>query len=149
MPGIKPLTPSRQIAALIREYIQAGLYPARQRMPSLPQMAAAYGTSVAVIRNALKLLIAEGLVAARSGDGHYVLTQDITPQKVPPDLRGVTNDTVRRSGVNITEIARRTGASRWYISRMLTGARPLPPYWSQRIIKAVSDPGDIVETSGP
>ena len=150
MPGIRPHTPARQTAALIREHIQAGLYPVRERMPSLTQMATTYGTTVAVVRNALRFLIAEGMVGAVGGDGHYVLSQDTSfSEENPQELLDATNDAVRRSEITMAEIARRLGTSPRYISRMLHGVRPLTPDWSQRIIQAVSDPEDIVETSGP
>lgn len=136
----RPNTPYRNVAQLLREHIELGFYPPGERMPSLPQLGALYGVKSCVVRNALAVLRDEGIIAARSGDGHYVIpAAERGDPAATQSLRETTHAAVLRSGVNLTEVSRRVGVSRWHVTRMLTGKRPLTRFWSERIIDAVTE----------
>ncbi|MGH2989880.1 MAG: GntR family transcriptional regulator [Solirubrobacterales bacterium] len=62
-----------QLAELIEHEITHGRWVAGARLPSEPELAAHFGLSRSVIRQALGRLEAEGLVSRRRGQGTFVL----------------------------------------------------------------------------
>lgn len=74
-----PLERSRifeQIAEQINAQITAGQLRPRDRLPSERELAAAFGVSRTIIREALKLLEARGLLQTRVGNGVFVREAD-------------------------------------------------------------------------
>lgn len=136
MGGIKPRSPHRQIAQLMREHIEMGLYPPGKRMPSLEKLADLHQVTKGVIRNALALLRLEGVICARNGDGHYVIPNPEQGDSEYARLMNATLAVVHTTGASSQEIAERTGVSRWHIQRMLGGGRPLSIEWFCKIIEA-------------
>ena len=66
-------TPSYlQLAAWIRDKINAGEYQPGQPIPSLQQLKGESGLAIETIRHAVRVLEAEGLVYAVSGRGTFV-----------------------------------------------------------------------------
>jgi GntR family transcriptional regulator len=63
------MTRYREIAADLRRRILQGEFPVGARMPSEQRLAAEYGVSRGVVRNALASLQRRGMVAAQAGSG--------------------------------------------------------------------------------
>jgi DNA-binding FadR family transcriptional regulator len=61
-----------QVVQQIRERIRTGLLVPGQRLPTERELGDSFGVSRAVIREALKVLTAMGLVESRQGSGTYV-----------------------------------------------------------------------------
>jgi GntR family transcriptional regulator len=64
--------PSEQIAAVIRQRIASGEYPAGSRLPSNVAFAEQLGTAPRTVRKAIAMLAAEGLVEIKVGWGSFV-----------------------------------------------------------------------------
>src|SRR5262245_8784765 len=62
----------QQIAAHLRDAIGRGEYPAGTFLPSGRKLSADYEVSQVTARNALAVLVAEGLVDVRPSGGHFV-----------------------------------------------------------------------------
>ena len=62
-----------RIAESLRDQIQSGMYADGDgRLPSEVDLALQHGVHRGTVRNALQLLIAEGLVAVQAGKGYFV-----------------------------------------------------------------------------
>lgn len=68
----RPQPPSRIIAAALREAITEGQYGPGDRLPSERALAAEHGTARNTAREAIDLLLREGLVTAEHGRGVFV-----------------------------------------------------------------------------
>lgn len=67
-----PRPPYRQIADQLREAIRSGEIGAGSPLPSERELVDRYGTAAQTVREAVKVLKAEGLVISRPGRGVYV-----------------------------------------------------------------------------
>ncbi|WP_327322555.1 winged helix-turn-helix domain-containing protein [Streptomyces sp. NBC_01210] len=65
-------TAYRRVAEELREQIADGRLKPNERIPSLTELQEQFGVSDTVILEARKVLVAEGLLQARTGDGTYV-----------------------------------------------------------------------------
>lgn len=65
-------TAYRRVAQELRDQIAGGQLKEGDRIPSLTELQAEFGVSDTVILEARKVLVAEGLLIARTGDGTYV-----------------------------------------------------------------------------
>jgi GntR family transcriptional regulator len=74
----------------LRARIAAGEYPAGSRLPSEAELASLFGVSRVTVREALKVLQRDALVAARHGRGHFVLSGS-TIRKPITELHSVTD----------------------------------------------------------
>ncbi|WP_431283948.1 GntR family transcriptional regulator [Humitalea sp. 24SJ18S-53] len=72
----------RRVAAVLRARIAAGHHPPGGRLPTIAALAEAFTVAPATIRQALRVLVQEGLVASRQGSGSYVSPRVTTP--APP-----------------------------------------------------------------
>jgi len=72
----------RQVVEAIRSEIQSGLYPAGELLPTESELRTRFGVSRHTVREALRQLRDEGLVASRQGAGTTVLTQETSDQFV-------------------------------------------------------------------
>ena len=72
-----------QVATLLHEQIANGTYPGGSKLPHQRDLAASFGVSIAVAREALALLAAGGLVRARSGQGTFVTDQPEAALRFP------------------------------------------------------------------
>lgn len=61
-----------QVVEQIRERIASGALSVGQRLPTEPQLADSFGVSRGVIREALRVLVAMGLVESRQGSGTFI-----------------------------------------------------------------------------
>lgn len=73
----------------LRAEIAHGVHPPGSRLPSEAELCAAFGVSRVTVREALTMLQRDGLVAARQGRGHFVLSGALIREPVT-ELRGVT-----------------------------------------------------------
>ncbi|MBB4940793.1 DNA-binding GntR family transcriptional regulator [Streptosporangium album] len=73
----------RQLARLLRERIDAGDYRPGQRLPSEERLEQIYGLGRNAVRDALRILKAEGVVRTVTGSGSYVRgRQEVTMVRV-------------------------------------------------------------------
>jgi DNA-binding GntR family transcriptional regulator len=93
-----PRAPYLQIADDLRRQITAGRYQPGDRLPSNAAMAAEYRSATETIRNALRKLRDEGLVATQSTRGTFVLRAPAEPEPDPEFVRLLTGmqDVMRR-----------------------------------------------------
>jgi GntR family transcriptional repressor for pyruvate dehydrogenase complex len=66
-----------QVVQQIRERIRSGALVSGQRLPTERELADSFGVSRGVVREALKVLAAMGLVESRQGSGTYVCSNPI------------------------------------------------------------------------
>lgn len=64
---------SEKVVAIVRQEILSGAFPAGQKLPTESQLTDRFGVSRTVIREAMALLSADGLVEPRQGAGVFVL----------------------------------------------------------------------------
>ncbi|MFI8854779.1 GntR family transcriptional regulator [Streptomyces sp. NPDC053499] len=81
------MTAYRRVANALRGQIERGRLKPGDRIPSLTELQQAFGVSDTVILEARKVLVAEGLLLARAGDGTYVRERP-RPKRV---LRNLTD----------------------------------------------------------
>lgn len=74
------ITPTyRRIVDDIREKIRTGQLKPGDKLPTVEEMKAQYGTSSTAIRNAMLVLRGEGLVEGHQGKGVYVTDSPPNP----------------------------------------------------------------------
>ena len=64
--------PYRQLAAILRERIAAGEYPAGRKLPSIMELQGEFSLSAKTVQKALKVLDGEGLVVTVPNRGTFV-----------------------------------------------------------------------------
>ncbi len=71
----KAIAPSKaeQVLTLVKALIQEGVFPEGCRLPSEQELSLRYGVSRNTVREAIRSLIQEGLVARRQGKGTFVV----------------------------------------------------------------------------
>jgi GntR family transcriptional repressor for pyruvate dehydrogenase complex len=69
---VKKETLAEQVATAVKESILAGEWQAGEALPTEPELSAQFGVSRAVVRDATRMLIAQGLVEAQHGRGVFV-----------------------------------------------------------------------------
>jgi GntR family transcriptional regulator len=87
----------RRVADALREAIQSGEIAAGERLPMETQLAERLGVSRATLRDGLRILEAEGLVARRGGVGMFATTLVKPVRSGIERLDGVA-DPIRRAG---------------------------------------------------
>lgn len=70
--AVQKQTLAEQVASTLAEAILAGEWQPGEALPTEPELAAAFGVSRAVIRDATRMLAARGLVQAQHGRGVFV-----------------------------------------------------------------------------
>jgi DNA-binding GntR family transcriptional regulator len=71
-----PLAPHRQIAAWLRERIEAGEFPPGRRIPSETEIVQETGVARTTARRAIKLLRDEGVIYTVAARGSFVATRE-------------------------------------------------------------------------
>jgi DNA-binding GntR family transcriptional regulator len=66
------VAPYRQVAAILRERIDAGRYAPGTRLPSINDLVQEFGVARTTAGKALRLLVADGLAEISQGMGFYV-----------------------------------------------------------------------------
>lgn len=69
---VKKETLAEQMAEALKEAILSGEWQAGEALPTEPELAGQFGVSRAVVRDATRMLIAQGLVEAQHGRGVFV-----------------------------------------------------------------------------
>lgn len=85
MPPRMPYT--RQIINDITEKITTGEWPPDHKLPSIPDLAKAYGCSTAPVRVALTQLQGAGLIEGHQGRGNFVARRPQSPTPTPRKRR--------------------------------------------------------------
>lgn len=71
------------IADRLRQRVESGIWPAGELLPSLHSLAEEFGVARPTARQAVQLLVQEGLLSSQRGQGTFV-TQAATPIKTTP-----------------------------------------------------------------
>lgn len=110
---MRPLDPDNtrplflQVAAAIREAIDAGEYGPGQQLPARGELATFFGVAPMTVRNATKVLCADGVVVPRQGAGVFVRVVQ-HPGEASPDVLAVVDGLradVERLRVRVEELA--------------------------------------------
>lgn len=65
----------KRVADDLRQSISAGTYGPGDQLPTLAELTDRYGIAVMTARDAIRELVAEGIVVSRQGKGAYVLSR--------------------------------------------------------------------------
>jgi GntR family transcriptional regulator len=84
-----------QVAGILRQRIEDGIYPVGGKLLSEDELAAEFEVSRATIRQAVGELVIEGLVVRRQGRGTYVEARD--PNVLQQRFRGSLGDLINES----------------------------------------------------
>jgi GntR family transcriptional repressor for pyruvate dehydrogenase complex len=74
---VKKQTMAEQVAKAVQESILAGDWQGGEALPTEPELAEQFGVSRAVIRDATRMLVAQGLVEAQHGKGVFVTDSQV------------------------------------------------------------------------
>jgi len=72
----------QRVADDLRRAIAAGTYGPGDQPPTLAELTTKYGIAVMTARDAIRQLVADGLVVSRQGKGAYVLRQPSTEETI-------------------------------------------------------------------
>jgi GntR family transcriptional regulator len=72
----------QRVADDLRHAIAAGTYQPGDQLPTLAELTTRYGIAVMTARDAIRQLVADGLVVSRQGKGAYVLRQPSTEESI-------------------------------------------------------------------
>ncbi len=72
----------QRVADDLRRAIAAGTYGPGDQLPTLAELTTKYGIAVMTARDAIRQLVADGLVVSRQGKGAYVLRQPSTEETI-------------------------------------------------------------------
>jgi GntR family transcriptional regulator len=115
----------QRVADDLRHAIATGTYQPGDQLPTLAELTSRYGIAVMTARDAIRQLVADGLVVSRQGKGAYVLRQPSTEESLSPShLLDLLNQ-VSRSVEDLT--ARMTVVERTLADRQSSPAAPPPP----------------------
>jgi GntR family transcriptional regulator len=101
-----PLPFYAQLADLLREKIADGTYQPGDSLPSEAELGTSYGLSRTAIRQALSLLVAEGLVLKEKGRGTFVRTSPLA-DFVVQEIRGFHEEMTDKSHEVTTKLLAR------------------------------------------
>lgn len=74
---VRRLSLPEAVAEQLSRRLKAGEFTVGEQLPGHRQLAAAFGVSVPVVREALSRLVAQGLLEIRAGQGTYVRTTEL------------------------------------------------------------------------
>ena len=80
---VQALRLHEQVVQQVVRQIVAGVYPPRRVLPTEPELMQRYGVSRTVVREAVRVLVAKGLVAVKHGSGMWVAPPDHWDQLDP------------------------------------------------------------------
>jgi GntR family transcriptional repressor for pyruvate dehydrogenase complex len=75
--AVKKQTLAEQVAGSLKEAILSGRWSPGEALPTEPELAEAFGVSRAVVRDATRMLAAQGLVKAQHGRGVFVTESQV------------------------------------------------------------------------
>jgi GntR family transcriptional regulator len=115
----------QRVADDLRHAIATGTYQPGDQLPTLADLNARYGIAVMTARDAIRQLVADGLVVSRQGKGAFVLRQPSTDESMSvPQLLDLLNQ-VSRSVDDLTD--RMVVVERTLADRQDSAAAPPPP----------------------
>ena len=120
-----PLPRYAQLSALLRRRIERGEWRAGEQVPTLDALIAEFGVARVTVRQAINLLVREGLVSAQRGRGTFVTAQPATGRelKLATTLRSLAQ-MYRHDKPKLTLIEEAAAAPRLTD----TDGRPAPRY---------------------
>jgi DNA-binding GntR family transcriptional regulator len=93
----------QRVADDLRQAIAAGTYRPGDQLPTLAELTTRYGIAVMTARDAIRQLVADGLVVSRQGKGSYVLRQPTVNESITvPELLDLLHQ-VSRSVDDLTD----------------------------------------------
>lgn len=93
-----------QLAAILRRYIAEGVYPPGGKIPSESSISKEYGLSLMTVRQAIGVLMEQGLLERIQGSGTFVKPLKLTESRFDLDsLREIFHDP-RRTQVKVLQI---------------------------------------------
>jgi DNA-binding GntR family transcriptional regulator len=115
----------QRVAEDLRHAIATGTYQPGDQLPTLAELTARYSIAVMTARDAIRQLVADGLVVSRQGKGAYVLRQPSADESITvPQLLDLLNQ-VSRSVDDLTD--RMVVVERTLADRQGSAAAPPPP----------------------
>ena len=85
-----------QLAAILRRQIADGVYPPGERIPSESTISRQHGISIMTVRQAISLLLEQGLVERVQGSGTFVKPLTLTESRFDLDsIREILRDPER------------------------------------------------------
>jgi GntR family transcriptional regulator len=72
----------QRVADDLRHAIATGTYQPGDQLPTLAELTTRYGIAVMTARDAIRQLVADGLVVSRQGKGAYVLRRPSTEESI-------------------------------------------------------------------
>ncbi len=115
----------QRVADDLRHAIATGTYQPGDQLPTLADLNARYGIAVMTARDAIRQLVADGLVVSRQGKGAFVLRQPSADESMSvPQLLDLLNQ-VSRSVDDLTD--RMVVVERTLADRQVSAAAPPPP----------------------
>jgi DNA-binding GntR family transcriptional regulator len=115
----------QRVADDLRHAIATGTYQPGDQLPTLAELTARYSIAVMTARDAIRQLVADGLVVSRQGKGAYVLRQPSADESITvPQLLDLLNQ-VSRSVDDLTD--RMVVVERTLADRQGSAAAPPPP----------------------
>ncbi len=112
----------QRVADDLRHAIATGTYQPGDQLPTLAELTSRYGIAVMTARDAIRQLVADGLVVSRQGKGAYVLRQPSTDESITaPQLLDLLNQ-VSRSVDDLTD--RMAAVERTLADRQGSAAAP-------------------------
>ena len=75
--GDSPVPRYAQLSALFRRRIERGIWPRGTQMPTLEALTGEFGVARVTVRQAINLLVREGLVSAQRGRGTFVTNRPV------------------------------------------------------------------------
>jgi DNA-binding FadR family transcriptional regulator len=115
-PGRGPLTRSASIASDIEELILRGDLPHGQRLPTEGELGEVLGVSRSVVRDAVRMLAARGLLEVRQGYGTMVATP--SDEAFSAALLGL----LMRSGLTMGDVIEARAALETQLARLVAGS---------------------------
>ena len=115
----------QRVADDLRHAIATGTYHPGDQLPTLAELTSRYGIAVMTARDAIRQLVADGLVVSRQGKGAYVLRQPSSDESISASqLLDLVNE-VSKSVDDLTE--RMIVVERTLAERQGSAPVPLPP----------------------
>ncbi len=121
-----PLPLYYQLKVLMKDRFESGEWHTGVKIPSEKELADFYTTSVTTVRQAVSLLVNEGLLIRKQGKGTFVATRKI--QRGPKTLMSFTEE-MRQKGLEVS-------------SKILRAGRAKPNSWIRKILELPED-GEI------
>jgi DNA-binding GntR family transcriptional regulator len=115
----------QRVADDLRHVIATGTYQTGDQLPTLAELTARYGIAVMTARDAIRQLVADGLVVSRQGKGAYVLRQPSAEEPISPSQLLDLLNQVSRSVDDLTD--RMAVIERTLADRQGSAAAPPPP----------------------